>query len=271
MSRFLGIAREHMFSPGRESDDDAIFAAVVGHLRDAGHEVSTCRGDETGWPEAALDEVVFAMCQSDGALQRLQRWQAAGIRIVNSPQAILNCMRHRAVPALKAAAISVPESQLVQSAGPFPDLATSGDVWIKRGDVHAMDDDDVVFANDAAATRRALRRFAERGIARVVVQRHIVGPVVKFYAVRGRFFHPVPPEELRPLPADARESIADLGERAATVLDVEVYGGDCVCAPGTAPVLIDLNDWPSYASCRTEAAKAIAAHLQALPRTHPNH
>ena len=61
-----------------------------------------------------------------------------------------------------------------------------------------------------------------------------------------------------------------LDPNAANVLNVEVYGGDCVCVPHAAPVLIDLNDWPSYASCRTKASKAIAAHLQALPRTKPN-
>jgi hypothetical protein len=28
-----------------------------------------------------------------------------------------------------------------------------------------------------------------------------------------------------------------------------------------APVLIDVNDWPSFARCRDEAAEAIAAHV----------
>jgi glutathione synthase/RimK-type ligase-like ATP-grasp enzyme len=270
MSRFLGIAREHVFSPGRESDDDAIFDAVADHLRRAGHEVLTCRGDDPEWPEAMQEDVVFAMCQGDVALERLQRWQTAGIHVVNSPQAILNCMRHRAVPALAAAGIDVPESRIAESAGPLPALAANGNVWIKRGDVHAMDDEDVVFADDAAAARNALQRFDERGISRVIVQRHVAGPVVKFYAVVGRFFRPAAPADFTPLPADVRKRIAELGERAANVLNVEVYGGDCVCVPHAAPVLIDLNDWPSYASCRTEASKAIAAHLQTLLRTKPD-
>src|SRR5258707_680781 len=61
--------------------------------------------------------------------------------------------------------------------------------WVKRGDVHAMERDDVVFAADRTALGAALARLRARGIVAAAVQAHVAGPVVKFYGVAdGRFF-----------------------------------------------------------------------------------
>lgn len=45
---------------------------------------------------------------------------------------------------------------------------------------------------------------------------------------------------------------------AADVLDVKIYGGDCIVSPDGDIRIIDFNDWPSFAPCRTEAAPHIA-------------
>lgn len=45
--------------------------------------------------------------------------------------------------------------------------------------------------------------------------------------------------------------------RAAEKLEVVVYGGDAIIRPDGSIVLIDLNDWPSYAPVRNEASKII--------------
>jgi hypothetical protein len=129
--------------------------------------------------------------------------------------------------------------------------------------VHATEADDVVAVHDAAALHAALQRFRQRGIHRAVVQRHVPGTVVKFYAVRGHFFHCVPPAVGAKVLADVQQRIDALGRDAARALNLEVYGGDCVCAVNGELTLIDLNDWPSYAPCRVEAAKEIAAYLLA--------
>jgi len=87
--------------------------------------------------------------------------------------------------------------------------------------------------------------------------------VVKFYAVRGTFFHYVPPTAGIELPPALMHGLDALGRRAADILDVEVYCGDCVVGVNGGLTLIDLNDWPSYAPCRARAAGGIAAHLLA--------
>ena len=58
---------------------------------------------------------------------------------------------------------------------------------MKRGDVHATESDDVVFVHEAEAAANAVNRFRQRGIARAVLQRHIAGDVIKFYAVGDDF------------------------------------------------------------------------------------
>lgn len=265
MSVFLGITREHVYSPGRVADDSAILHLVADELRQEGHSVAVIGGDDERWPEPAAYTMVFAMCQGPRALERLQHWEARGVRIINRPDGILNCQRHRTVPALVRAGTPFPESLLLETAAAptLPAWIADGGAWVKRGDVHATESDDVVFVDSVATAHAALHRFHARRVAHAVVQRHVRGIVLKFYAVRGRFFHAVPPPGGSVLPPETLPRIDALGQDAARVLNVEVYGGDCVFAVNGALTLIDLNDWPSYAPCRSAAAKGIAAYLLA--------
>jgi hypothetical protein len=264
MSHFLGIGRERVFSPGRAGDDSAILEMAAAALRQRGHVVQVCGADETRWPSPQRNTLVFTMAQGSAALARLSRWEADGVRIVNRPQAILNCQRHRTLPALAAAGVPFPESILVDTAAGsvLPAWLADG-AWVKRGDVHATDGDDVVRADGPAAVRRAMQRFRGRGIETALVQRHVAGEVIKFYAVHDRFFYCVPPPGGVVVPPETASAIDALGARAARALGVEIYGGDCVYGPEGLLKLIDLNDWPSYAACRAEAARSIAAYLLA--------
>ncbi|KAA6328492.1 hypothetical protein EZS27_022616 [termite gut metagenome] len=40
-----------------------------------------------------------------------------------------------------------------------------------------------------------------------------------------------------------------------------VYGGDCIVSSDGTARIIDFNDWPSFAPCRTEASQAIASAI----------
>src|SRR5574337_228945 len=174
MSRFLGIAREAIFSPGRVADDGAILDGVAAALRSHGHEVILMRADAPVWPEADADTTVFTMAQGATALARLQAWRAAGVSIVNQPDGILNCQRHRTVPLLQAAGTPFPDTVLVptDNGAVLPAWIDTAGAWVKRGDVHATEADDVARADDTGAVRAALRRFAARAIGTAVVQRH---------------------------------------------------------------------------------------------------
>ena len=46
--------------------------------------------------------------------------------------------------------------------------------------------------------------------------------------------------------------------KASDVLDIKIYGGDCIISEEGEIRIIDFNDWPSFAPCRAEAAPVIA-------------
>jgi len=269
MGTFLGISRERVFSPGRVRDDAAILEAVAICLRQGGHKVTVVSADDEDWPRPSIRTVVFTMCQGEAALAQLQRWHASGVHIINSPAAILNCRRQRTLALCAESGVTIPESVLIETgaAPAWPAWLDVDGAWLKRADVHATEADDVVRVAGAPAANQSLQQMRQRGIQRAVLQRHVAGTVYKFYAVRDRFFHCVPPAPGTVIDAAVLEAIEDVGRRAALALGVDVYGGDCVSADNGFFCLIDLNDWPSYARCRGEAAYHIAAHLHARSTT----
>jgi hypothetical protein len=125
--------------------------------------------------------------------------------------------------------------------------------------VHAETRADVVSAKEATVID-AIADFARRGVARVALQAHVPGPILKFYAVAdGSFFHWYPADGGRAVVNEDR--LRALVFAAARALALEVFGGDVAVPEPDAPVLIDLNDWPSFAPVRSQAAAAIAAYI----------
>ncbi len=268
MSRFLGIARDARFSPGKVEADRRILEMTATCLRDAGHAIDMFTETEAEWPQPQPGTVVFTMSQGRSALQHLREWEIDGIRVVNCAEAILNCQRHRTVLLLSGSDVGFPRTAIVDTrspaaeSAPLPEWIDEAGAWIKRGDVHAIDADDVVYVVDVAAAQAALARFQERDIQRAVVQQHRPGTVVKFYGVRGGFFHCVQPAAVAQFDADVLRQVDAVGRRAADTLGVEIYGGDCVIGADGEVNLIDLNDWPSYSACLFGASKSIATHLE---------
>lgn len=263
MSRFLGIAREPVYSPGKVEHDRAVLDAVAERLG-ARHTVRVLDVDAAR-RERETPDVVFAMCQGAEGLALLDRWERAGARVVNTAAAIAGCQRVNMVRAFAASGVRHPESRRIDTGAPddLPDWC-DGDAWLKRGDVHAVEKGDVVFTRARSQAQRALADLRRRGIRSAVAQRHVSGDVVKFYAAPGGF--------LRCYVSGARvngswlAAAADLTSRAAAALGVEVFGGDLVRDRDGALWLIDLNDWPSYAPCRSEAADAIVDYLDKQSR-----
>lgn len=264
MSHFLGISRDAQFSPGKVDADRRVLEGTASCLRAAGHQVELFAETDRVWPQAELGTMVFTMSQGRQALQRLREWEQAGVRVINRPEGILNCQRHRTVLLLAGCDVGFPRTCVVDdlTAPRLSDWIEGQGAWVKRGDVHAIEADDVVFVGNLGTARAVIERLHQRGIERAVVQEHLSGRVVKFYAVRDLFFHAVQPAHEPQLDAVILDRINAVGRLAADALDVEVYGGDCVIRESGEVCLIDLNDWPSYSACLSEASQSIAAYLQ---------
>jgi len=271
MKRLVALYRSPTYSPEvHRRNDTAILDATVAGLERRGWQVSrTSEGDVAAGRLPPADLYVN-MCQGPAASERLLTLVPKQALAVNPPESVLNCHRHRLVGRMAAAGLPFPRTLIVPTAAPQAAMPLvhqlNGDgrpVWVKRGDVHAETSADVVAAKEAGV-KDAIAAFARRGVARVALQAHVGGPIVKFYAVAdGRFFSWYPAESMpRPRPLQISEDrLRDLVFSAARAVGLEVFGGDVAFPQPDAPVLIDLNDWPSFAPVRVAAAAAIAGYI----------
>src|SRR5262249_20332517 len=188
----LGIYREKRFSPGLHAAGDAeILELTQAALARAGY-LTTLIAPEHLPAMSPTAQVVFSMCQSLEALDILHEWEQHGVLVLNTPAAVRACYRLALVTALSQTALPFPQSMVVPLYTAEPLMAVCPalpeDVagwWVKRGDVHAMQSDDVVFVGHATDVPAQLLRLRQRGIGHAIVQEHIVGQELKFYAVRG--------------------------------------------------------------------------------------
>jgi len=259
MATIVGVFREAQFSPGRVEDDAAILRATAAALEERG--LSLRLGDVARAAELDV-AAVLAMCQTADALRVLDVHERR-VPVINTPSAIRNCYRTETVRLLSAAGVPFPRTTIVSTAAP-PDV--NGPCWVKRGDVHAMAAGDVRFAPDRVAVGAALAALAARGIEHAAVQAHVDGAAVKFYGVAdGRFFRCYVDGEEAPAPLPA---LWDTARAAARTLGLEVFGGDLIIDRDGVPMIIDVNDWPSFARCRADAAEAIAGYVCDRLRAH---
>lgn len=258
MTRLLGIYREQECSPGRHRSNDAwLLEAVAERMRGRFVvDLTTIDRAPTLRDKTAL---IFSMCQSRASLDALLNWELDGTPLVNSPRAALNTHRDRLPALMKAAGIPFPATRLVDTArGALTTL--NEPVWLKRGDVHASVAADVQRVDSIDALAAGLAEFASRGVRLAALQEHVAGDEIKFYGVRGSFFHWLHPGETRGYPVN-RAALGRLAADAAAAAGLDIFGGDVIVSPTGALTLIDLNDWPSFAPCREEAADAVARHL----------
>lgn len=273
----VALYRKPAYSPQQHlANDTAILSAVVAELEQRGWRVS--RASEADLEAAAppAANLYLNMCQGAAASERLVALEHAGAVLVNTPTSVLACHRHHLVRALADSGIPFPRTLIVPTL-PTPEtsrglaefVASHRSVWIKRGDVHAVGPEDVVLAR-SDQVGAVLAQFAARGVGRVAVQEHVRGPVLKFYGVAGSGFfrfYDAKWGPAGPAPVVDEPRFRAIAEAAAQRLGLKVFGGDVALPAPDQPVLIDLNDWPSFAPYRAEAAAAIAsfAHTHAHP------
>lgn len=284
--KILGVTRKSQFSPNHIGNDAAIFNEVCEALAIQGAELEICNEDEFLQKKQIPQDYILTMGRTKTLVKRLQQLEEQGKVVLNSGYGIENCFRSQMTKKLLDAQVPYPKSYIVSTTSSildiFDELEGNG-VWIKRGDFHAIHKEDVTFAATADEAQYILNEYALRDIKEAVVSEHLAGDLVKFYAVRDTaFFYHFYPYEHNHHKYAIYEQINDsivhypfsekdlkkTADQAAKTLGVHIYGGDAIIDPDGSFHIIDLNDWPSFAPCRIEAAQAITELIVNMFTTH---
>lgn len=272
--KIAGVMRAGAYSPNHIGNDAAIFNAAAENLRKRGCEVNIY--SEEKFRESDITEpIILNMCREQASIAKLQDMEEEGRLVINSGFGIENCTRERMTRILLGNKIPYPDSLMVNTnENVTDDLVNAGfsSCWIKRGDFHAMHKEDVSYCRHPEEAQEVLHEYFYRGIKRAVINRHLVGDLVKFYGVSGQpffyWFYPFDEGHSKygyeAVNGKSKGYEFDEGrlkkmcQDASDILDVKIYGGDCIVDEDGTIRIIDFNDWPSFAPCRQEAAPYIA-------------
>lgn len=272
--KIAGIMRAGAYSPNHIGNDAAIFNLTTEQLRKRGCEVKVY-SEEQFIAGEVKEDIIVDMCREHRSMVLLQQLEDAGALVINSGYGIENCTRERMTRILLGSNIPYPDSLIVDTDEVVKDRMVSAKMdraWIKRGDFHAMHKEDVSYVRHPEEAQEVLQEYFLRGIKRAVINRHLVGDLIKFYGVRdtpffywfypfdeghSKYGHEAVNGHSRGIEFDVA-GLRHICQQAADVLDVIVYGGDCIVDPDGTIRIIDFNDWPSFAPCRQEAAPHIA-------------
>jgi glutathione synthase/RimK-type ligase-like ATP-grasp enzyme len=261
--KFAGVSRKTEFSPNHVVNDLLIINQTSDALKELGADV-TMHDEGMITPESVKERFIFSMAQGPIGSATLLTIEKRGASIINSPRAVMNCYRIHMVKLLPAAGIPFPKSVVVATDSDVSTVQagfTSSKIWIKRGDVHAVHKEDVTLANTDDEELTLLKEFHARGIREAILQEHLDGDTVKFYAVReSDLFHWYYLNGVYHTPFDGKK-LRELASASAEALNLFVYGGDAIIGRDGRITIIDINDWPSFAPVREQASRHIAQLL----------
>lgn len=262
--KILLVHRAHRFSPNCVERDAAVLSAIQQALEARDFQVQHI--DEEAITEAFLQtapQLIISMARSKEVLRQLALYEQQGGRIIwNSPNALLVNTRAEQVKRFLTSEIPSPPTEIIAN----PHATTlQFPLWVKSGGGDAEQETDVRYF----ATHAELLLADFPSTTPYVVSEHVAGDLVKFYGVAGTpFFYVYYPtnfskfglEKYNGMPQGySFDCIAlqEIATKAATLCKFTLYGGDCIVRPDGSFALIDFNDFPSFAPCANEAAKAL--------------
>lgn len=239
MVEFIG--REEQFSPGDNILKDAAILEAVRTIVDSRPEVS--------------EHVVFHMCRRMSALMQLEQRERSGVRVINSPAAVrlVSKSREMTMQRLQDAGVPVPpfwsyDPEYDEMFQCEPDLQSLLPGWVKCSRSNGHDSDDVHRVSTPLEADSVVMLMAAQSVPDIIVQSHVDGEFQKCYAVA----------DLRQGHIDCWPSAMEgLARKVCEATGLEVFGFDVIMS-ADGPVVIDVNDWPSFSAVRQEAALAIA-------------
>lgn len=280
--KMLGISRSHRFSPNSTGRDEAIFMAVANRLQRLGGDVSIISEDLFVGVDLSEFSLVFSMARGRDVLKELaEAEKQCELIVVNSATKLLNSTRAELCRMFREAHVPQPNTVVCN---PLQDDCPSiiaehhlqMPLWLKRGDACAQSATDVRQIKSADELEQAIREYVQNGISSLCIEEHLEGDLIKFYGVQGSgFFVLSYPTENQGFSkfglehhnsevhhyAFDQQALHRIAEKASAASGFTIYGGDAIIRCDGSFALIDFNDWPSFSSCRKEAAKAIAQRI----------
>ncbi len=275
----VGVSRGNKFSPNHVDNDAMIFNNVAEELRQRGYKVEVY--PEKDFVEQGIKaDFIFCMARDTETLNYLKTLEDEGAVVINSAYGIASCVRKPMTELLLQHKIPHPKSWIIPTNEAFD--VQSFPCWIKRGDSQTIVKEDVCYITCREEAEEVMANFRQRNIPTAVVNEHLVGDLIKFYGVQGTdffyWFYPTSYSHskfgLEKINGKAKGfpfSVEDLhrySDEAAKVLNVPIYGGDCVVLSDGTPWIIDFNDWPSFVRCREDAGKKIAECIHNRVKRH---
>ena len=258
--KLAGIKRQSDYSPNHVENDLLILLKTAERLESLGTDVKIYN-EETACDEHIDADFIFSMAQGPTAQEKLLQLENNGINIINSPKAVINCYRVNMVKKLQNNNIPFPQSIVVGTNAICDTVLrdfSSKKIWLKRGDVHAVHREDVTLVYSDEEKNNVINEFAKRKIIEAVLQEHVDGDLIKFYALRDMdFFYWYQINGKQPTKFDLN-NLKELACLSAEVLGLYIFGGDAIISGSGKITIIDINDWPSFAPVRDEASKQIA-------------
>lgn len=280
--KILGISRGEKFSPNMASNDAAIFLDVFTELQNLGNEVEVIDEEEMLDYDYSSYDRVFTMARDIFQIVQLETKTDydTQMKFINSIDGILTCTNKAAVA-----------TQLLEAGIPQPDFlvgeqrnllfCSTGDkndinvpLWLKNCDGSAQTAADTVFCTTKEEFDAAFADFMKRDVNMWIAQLHMQGDLIKFYGVEGTNFFSWNYASsthskfgLEAINGKERgyhfdpERVKLYADMVAKKLNVPIYGGDAIINEEGEFFFIDFNDFPSFSSCREEAAKAIAQRI----------
>jgi hypothetical protein len=277
--KVLGIYREEKFSNRAVEADRSIMVEllkVIGKGLGERADIKTIRPEDHAHQiKSSKYDLIFSMAQDDQVLKDLDYLESQGTVVVNSSRAIRNCYRNKLSELLQDEAFSYPQFYPLFIDVPvekeyLDSLKFPNGFWVKRGDFHALVDNDVVHVDNVENLDPILDNFRSRGVQSVILQENCQGELFKFYGVKDNFFslrymgktttdRYVTVEGQSQIDFD-RKYLESLVHMAAGILELDYFGGDCIVTETGKIHFIDFNDWPSFRTCREEVAPFMASY-----------
>lgn len=272
--KIAAILRDGIFSPNHIASDAAILHEVVAEIRKKGFQVKVYNEREFVGTEIK-EEIILAMCRGQRTVEKLQALEDAGKIVVNSGYGIENCIRMFMVRLLKDAGVSLPETLVVETDVDVRKILNEegfDSSWVKIADDHLHHLEDVCRCRHADEVQEILHEFFFRKIRKAAISKNVDGEMMRFYGVAsvGWFHCFMPYGNSENVDEEHRKSLIEKARsvslKAAEALGVDVYGGDMAITPEGECVVVNFDDWPSFAPIRKEASKMIAKSVLSRAR-----